>query len=111
MHLTTPDAVRAFLAGRSAEEWATTALIFHCEFSTERGPRAAKHVRNEVRRKPLSSGLGTCASARLLPQGPAGAAAELLPFLPPTPLRTRRTAWRTCMTTPPSRTRTSLFCR
>lgn len=50
MHLTTPEEVASFLAAPRPcpHYWQRTALIFHCEFSTERGPRAAKHVRNKV---------------------------------------------------------------
>ncbi|EFN57871.1 hypothetical protein CHLNCDRAFT_141868 [Chlorella variabilis] len=56
LHLTTPEEVSAFLAQPRAcssagadDCWQRTAVIFHCEFSTERGPRAAKWVRNQDR--------------------------------------------------------------
>ncbi|KAL4420108.1 hypothetical protein ABPG77_000589 [Micractinium sp. CCAP 211/92] len=51
VHLTTPEELASFLATPRPcpDYWQRTALIFHCEFSTERGPRAAKHVRNRDR--------------------------------------------------------------
>lgn len=63
VHLTTPEGVQAFLASWPEEHWARTALVFHCEFSTERGPRAAKFVRNKVgrtRRARAGPASGTC---------------------------------------------------
>ncbi|KAL4858661.1 M-phase inducer phosphatase 2 [Chlorella vulgaris] len=62
VQLTTPEAIQGFLAqahgvkagcapaaAGSGDLWQRTAIIFHCEFSTERGPRAAKWVRNQDR--------------------------------------------------------------
>ncbi len=31
-------------AGRT--DWARTAVVFYCEFSSERGPRMFRHIRN-----------------------------------------------------------------
>ncbi|KAL4444376.1 hypothetical protein ABPG75_012113 [Micractinium tetrahymenae] len=51
VHLTTPEELASFLAvpRPCVDYWQRTALVFHCEFSTERGPRAAKYVRNKDR--------------------------------------------------------------
>ena len=49
LHLTKPEELQGLLAAHPPQHWQRTALIFHCEFSTERGPRAAKFVRNRVR--------------------------------------------------------------